>query len=269
MSNEVIKYENQFNRVALRNFSANELDILMSIANKVREQNQNIVNIDYHTLKELMKLNKNYTLNEFTEEVIKVNRKLLGLNFTFIDTQKVVQFVLFKRFVVDKKTGNLEVSVNEEFSFLLNSLTSNFTRFELSEFVDLRSSYSKECYRRLKQFRTTGIWKIEIEEFRRLLDIPTTYRLCDIDTWVLKPIKKELTPLFKNFKIKKVHLNKRGKPLSHLLFVFDSEMIDESTYIPEEKLNYKYNSKKQEIKMEYKEDDQPFNFDEIKIKKSD
>ena len=60
--------------------------------------------------------------------------------------------------------------------FLLNQLTSNFTRFELKEFVTLKSSYSKEFYRRMKQFKNTGFWKCSIEEFRYLLDIPEIIR---------------------------------------------------------------------------------------------
>ena len=53
------------------------------------------------------------------------------------------------RHTAPKRT--LTVSVNSRFSFLLNDLTSQFTRFELAEFTALRSSYAKECYRRLEQ----------------------------------------------------------------------------------------------------------------------
>lgn len=52
--------------------------------------------------------------------------------------------------------------MNSRFSFLLNDLTSQFTRFELAEFTALRSSYDKECYRRLKQYRKTGVWKVSL-----------------------------------------------------------------------------------------------------------
>ena len=34
--------------------------------------------------------------------------------------------------------------------------------------------------------------------------MPNTYRMCDIDLRILKQIEKELKPLFKNFKMKKI-----------------------------------------------------------------
>ena len=58
-------------------------------------------------------------------------------------------------------------------------------------------------YRLLKQFRTTGYYKITVEEFRRLLDIPKNYRMSEIDKKVLMHIKKELPNYFKKLEIKK------------------------------------------------------------------
>ena len=88
------------------------------------------------------------------------------MNFTFINGNVIEQFTLFNKFKVDGDTQILYVSVNEEFFFLLNQLTSNFTRFELKEFVTLKSSYAKEFYRRMKQFKYTGVWIVSIEEFK-------------------------------------------------------------------------------------------------------
>ncbi|MDC7286158.1 replication initiation protein, partial [Bifidobacterium thermophilum] len=65
----------------------------------------------------------------------------------------------------------LEVSVNDRFAFLLTDLTSQFTRFELAEFADLKSKYAKEFYRRAKQYRSSGIWKVSRDEFCRLLNV--------------------------------------------------------------------------------------------------
>lgn len=60
------------------------------------------------------------------------------------------------------------VSVNKRFDFFLNELTSNFTRFELEEFTNLESKYSKAMYRLLKQWRTVGKKEWSIEDFRYL-----------------------------------------------------------------------------------------------------
>jgi len=167
-------------------------------------------------LKKYINLKSKHSNVEFMKNIINVNRKLLALNFTFINGNVIEQFTLFNKFKVDGDTQILYVSVNEEFFFLLNQLTSNFTRFELKEFVTLKSSYAKEFYRRMKQFRSTGFWKCNIEEFRNLLDIPEKYRIVDIDKYVLKPVVKELGEKY-NLQIEKKYGFNGGRGRSRVI----------------------------------------------------
>ena len=147
--NTIVKYNNQFNQIALRNFSSQELDLLISIASKVKEKGIEIIEVSFLELKKYINLKKKHSNIEFMKSIINVNKKLLALNFTFVEGNVVEQFTLFKKFKVDGDNKILYVSVNEDFFFLLNQLTSNFTRFELKEFVTLKSSYTKEFYRRM------------------------------------------------------------------------------------------------------------------------
>ena len=100
--------------------------------------------------------------------------------------------------------------------------------FELAEFTALRSSYAKECYRRLKQYRQTGVWKVSLEDFRRLLDVPKSYRPSEINKYVLKPIEEELGPLL-NLKVHRKYLKKKpGRGRASLVgfeFEFDPEKV--------------------------------------------
>jgi len=187
--NTIVKYNNQFNQVALRNFSSQELDLLISISSEVKEKGTEIIELPFFELKKYINLKSKHSNFEFMKNIINVNKKLLALNFTFVEGNVVEQFTLFKKFRVDGDNQILYVSVNEDFFFLLNRLT-------------LKSSYAKEFYRRMKQFRKTGFWKCSIEEFRDLLDIPEKYRIIDIDKYVLKPIMKELGEEY-NLKIEK------------------------------------------------------------------
>ena len=212
----IVKYNNQFNQVALRNFSSQELDLLISISSKVREKGTEIIEFSFFELKKYINLKSKHSNVEFMKNIINVNRKLLALNFTFINGNVIEQFTLFNKFKVDGDTQILYVSVNEEFFFLLNQLTSNFTRFELKEFVTLKSSYTKEFYRRMKQFRSTGFWKCNIEEFRNLLDIPEKYRIVDIDKYVLKPVVKELGEKY-NLQIEKKYGFNGGRGRSRVI----------------------------------------------------
>lgn len=226
--NEIVKYENQFNAVALRKFNAVDLDFLMMLCYKFKEKGDMTITMSFSEVRSLA--NYKQTANsDLVTDLQRMNEKLLGCHFKFVSPEEIVQFVLFTAFRINPTTETLTAKVNDEFAFLLNELDRNFTRFELNEFLELKSSYAKECYRRLKQFRTKGWWEVSIDEFRRLLDVAPSYKMCDVDKNVLRPIEKELALAFNNFKIIKKYKKGRGrggKVVSALRFEFDPETVE-------------------------------------------
>lgn len=195
MTDEIVRYSNQFNNQALRKFTALDLDLLMAIASRVRNKGANEVTFTFGELRRLAGLQKNLTNDEIAKTLIGVNRRLLALNFEFTDGGTTIQFTLFSGFETNARKATLLAAVNPRYAFLFNDLTSGFTRFELGQFTALKSTYAKECYRRLKQYRKTGLWRVSLREFRRLLDVPKSYRTSNINQFVLKPIEDELGPL--------------------------------------------------------------------------
>lgn len=228
MSNEIVRYSNQFNAQALRRFTALDLDLLMAIAARVRDKEIDEVTFTFEELRRSAHVKKNLTDKELAARIVEVNDRLLACRFRFQDDSRTVQFTLFSGFETDWKTRKLLVAVNPRFSFLLNDLTSQFTRFELAEFTALKSSYAKETYRRLKQFRQTGVWKVSLAEFRRLLDIPDSYRISHINSRVIKPIEDELKPLMNlkvHRKFAKVAAGRGRSQLVGFEFEFDPERV--------------------------------------------
>ena len=222
MSDEIVKYSNQFNNQALRKFTALDLDLLMAIASRVRDKGTDEVAFTFEELKRLAGLQRNMTNDEFAKQIANVNRRLLALNFEFQNEEHdIIQFALFTKFVTDPQEATLAVGVNEEFAFLLNDLTSQFTRFELAEFADLKSKYAKEFYRRAKQYRSSGIWKISRDEFCRLLGISdsTAKSTANLNRVVLKTIAEECGPLL-GLKIERQYVKRR---LSGFVFTFARE----------------------------------------------
>ena len=221
MSNEIVKFSNQFNNVALKKFDAVHLDVLMAIASRVREKGTATVEFSFEELRGLMRLRKNLTNKQLADKIVQTNARLLALNYMFEDSGKIIQFALFTVFETDPANQTLEVSVNERFAFLLNDLTSQFTRFELAEFADLKSKYAKEFYRRAKQYRSSGIWKVSREEFCRLLGVPkaTAESTTNFNKKVLKPILDECGPLLR-LKIERQYTRRR---LSGFVFTFARE----------------------------------------------
>ena len=147
-------------------------------------------------------------------------KKLISLSIRIETEDKIINFVLFTKYEILKKQKTILIKINEEFKFLLNKFINNFTRFELNEFISLKSSYSKEIYRRLKQFKHTGIWKVRIDNFRKLLNIPEKYRISEIDKKVFKISIEELNKYFDNFEIIKI---KKGRKIEYIEFKFTPE----------------------------------------------
>ena len=86
----------------------------------------------------------------------------------------------------------------------------------------LKSTYAKNMFRLLKQYKHTGYVKINIADFRNRLDIPKTYQMNDITKRVLKPIINELSSIFNNLNINKIKA-KKGRKIECLEFTFDAE----------------------------------------------
>lgn len=225
--NEVVKYNNNFNNISLRNFNANELDILMAICSRMKEKEEEVITFHFDKLKKLVNYSDN-TSATFIKDLESTYDKLISIKLKVGDERRFIKFVLFTRYSVDIEEKIVEIAVNKEFAWVLNALNVSFTAFELKEFLSLKSSYAKEFYRKMKQFKSTGIWRVSIEEFRKMLDISEKYKIGEIDKWVLKPIQKELGDRF-NLKIKKLYNKKsRGRPsVSGFIFTFLREDLEQ------------------------------------------
>lgn len=206
---DLVVYKNEFNTVALRNFTSTEMDLLMAIMSQMKDEGLTEVEFSFEALKELSKYNKANALDLFTGDLRSTYNKLISLNVSFENKQKLISFVLFTKYEIDKEAQTVKVRVNEEFQGLINEMTGSFTKFELQQFTELKSSYSKTAYRFLKQYRATGTARFNLDEFRRLLDIPDSYKISDIDKRVLRPIQNELSSIFKDLEIIK-HKKKRS-----------------------------------------------------------
>ena len=203
--NEIVKYHNNCNSVALKNFNGVEIDLLMAICSKLKNEDINEIKLEFSDLRRMINSKHRGELR-FIQNLEQMYKKLLNLSIRIETEDKITNFILFTKYEILKKQKIIIIKINEEFKFLLNKLINNFTRFELNEFISLKSNYSKEIYRRLKQFKHTGIWKIKMNNFRELLNIPEKYRMSEIDKKVLKISMEELNKYFNNFKIIKIFI---------------------------------------------------------------
>lgn len=130
---------------------------------------------------------------------------------------------LFSYFRVEESEKSVEIEVSSKFEYILNKLEAQFTMYELKEFTRIKSTYAKTMYRLLKQWRTVGKREFGVEEFKTLLDTPKAYKTSEIDRAVVKPILKELSPFFKDLKVKKVKAKTKGTPVKSYVITWTPE----------------------------------------------
>lgn len=212
----MLKYHNDMNLIAFKDFSQRELNIFFSLCLLMKEKGTGEITLSYDEIKNVIP--DRFESNTKFEEILEsVYDKLLQLRLESRDKNKIEKFILFTSYKIHVNEKTVTINTNSDYSYILNNLSKNFTLFELQEFNELSSTYSKHMFRLLKQYRSTGFFRINVEEFRRLLDVPKSYTMKKIGVKVLGPIEKELVSYFKDFKIKKI---KEGRSITNLEFTF-------------------------------------------------
>lgn len=220
--NEIVKYSNYVNQLHFTGFTAQDLNFFIALCAKAKEKGEEVLVFSFEEVKRVSGYTKQKASTEvFVKDLKRMNDKLLHVNATIIQGKVMEQFVLFTTFRTDAENNKLTIRVNPDFSFLLNELTKNFTRFELSEFVQLESKYSKNLYRLLKQYRKTGTYTIEAEKFRELMDCPKSYaNKVFMHDCVGLAIKELSNGYFKDLKVEPIRAKKRGAPIVAYTFTF-------------------------------------------------
>lgn len=216
----VLKYHNDMNVFSFGGFNQRELNLFFLICGLMREQEETLI-LPFAEIKKIIGKTAFKNNKDLVNCVVETNKKFLKLNGEFKKGSTLVQFVLFPTFKTDSQREVLKVSVNPEFSYILNELTKNFTLFELQEFYSLNSTYSKNLFRLLKQYKSTGVYYVTLEEFRRLLDVPEAYEMRKITDKILNPALKELANHFDNLRIEKIRTNRR---ITALRFIFEPQL---------------------------------------------
>ncbi len=247
--NEIVKYHNDLNMLSMGGLSEIQVNILFTIFAKIRNKEGEVIKLNLEDIIELAGLSKTNPkyINEY---IFPIFKKIQFLQFRYFETEyREAQEVIFPRVVIDRKSQEFEIKISKEFVYLFNNLVSNFTRFELAEFVNLQSRYAKTLYRLLKQYRRTGELRISWERFIDVMGIPNTYRMFDIERQILKPITKELQreqhlfdqkrQPFKNLKFEKCKTKGKGNKITHIKFTFTpqktifDEFLDKSIIVPQ------------------------------------
>lgn len=225
--NDIVKYRNEFNLVGMRDWNKTEMDFLFAVMSKIKEKGTQELHFDLDELKLLTQFDPNKEKERWLKSVRGAVNKVASLVYWEENEEHMKAMPLFLLFDINLKKYTLDVAVSPYFEYILNNLHTNFTRFELSEFLEIRSTYAKTMYRLLKQWRTIGKHEWSVENFRAILGIPDSYKASHVQTRVLKPILKELPSFFPDLKVKTIKSNKRGNPVLGYEFTWKPEKTGE------------------------------------------
>ena len=221
--NDLVKYSNIMNQIAFTKFTTTDYNFLMMLCSKLRNQETNKMVFSFKEIKELVNYRSNHTAEHFAMELKRMNQKMMNISSTIETENEILMFVLFPTFTVNKKEQTLTVAVNESFKFILNELTKEFTEFDLRSFTLLESKYSKTLYRKLKQFKFSGFYKVKVDELRRIMDVPKSYSNNTFLNYAINPALKELKEYIPNLRMEIIREKKRGAPISGFVFKFDKQ----------------------------------------------
>lgn len=231
----------------MRKWTSEEMDLFFSIISKIKDKGTK--KLEFNAL-ELKKLTGTETRNTYWFNMLdNFTTKAICLFFREQKNTTVKKMSVFDCFAFDFSEKKLMVEVSPKFEYIANELTKNFTVYELAEFTKIRSTYAKTMYRLIKQWRTVGVQKFDIEEFKEILEIPKNYTANNIQQRVIAPIKKELPQYFVNFKVKIIKANTQGNPITGYKFTWQPEKVnawDPNKFkaVPDKKQTYKTYKKK-------------------------
>ncbi|WP_104687184.1 replication initiation protein [Helicobacter felis] len=208
---------NDIYKVNLGKLGAWELNLLFSLFNRLKDQQDTPIRFNAQEVKGLINAPK-IDHASLLRVVRALMRNVESANFRVI--ARVIQngqrmfaestYNLFSKYTIfinEEKNQllYLDIKVNTDcYLHLFNQLSANFTAFQLKTFLSLNSKYAKNLYRLLVRFedvRQIGmcevlIYKSDFEGFREFMGIPKSMEIGIIEERVLRPACRELGHFF-------------------------------------------------------------------------
>ncbi|MEG2347882.1 MAG: replication initiation protein [Cetobacterium sp.] len=218
---KVIEYDSKMNELNFGKFKEKELDLFFSICYKMKNEGLNEVALTFQELKELSNYS-NRNLDRFVKDLESTYDKILDIKIRRETKTTITKISFFTMYEIEKEKRTVAIQIHEKCRYLLNDIE-KFTKFDLMEFVSLKSSYAKNMFKMLKQFDNEDSYnwyQIKLDDFIELMGIPKHYKMGNIDQRVLSPILEQLKPYFPKLKLEKI---KKGVKVESLKFTWKAK----------------------------------------------
>lgn len=188
-NNEYLKISNELLSVGMNGLKGFELDLWFMIVALVTDSGTKLQKFKLKELSKFAKVSIGHQSNLDLEGSLKnVIKKVTSDNSEIINQRTNKPFFLnhFSTLEVTDD-GELKVQVSKEFEKLYNNVNSKYSTLDLNVYWRMRSFYAKEFYKCVIRFRSTGVWRVTLEDFRRLLSVPDYFTPTHIKKTVIKP----------------------------------------------------------------------------------
>lgn len=232
--NEVVKYSNELHELKFNSMNEAQQNVFFTLLQQFRKASCDTLELDFNKLFELAQISQG---TNYRKEILDKIGKLQEFKFRYEINElgDLRQDVIFPSIETDSKNKVLRIRVSQGFKDrYISSPLKGWTRYELAEFVGLSGTYTKTIYRYLKQFKSSGRWRIRYDDFKELLGVPEKYRASEIDKWILKPAIKELSAERNLFDMRRtpfeklvVIKHKKGREIEALEFCFMPQPVSE------------------------------------------
>ena len=217
---DMVKYHNDLNRLNMATLKEKELELFYAICLKLKENGIEEITIDISDFKKEFNISNKIDKARFREYIKSVHKKFSELKYT-IETEKEIETIIFfKKFKTDLEANKMIITVNKEYSYILNNIVSYYTQFNFREYQSLKSKYSKILMPRLAQWNS--VKKIEFlkEDLFEILGVPKSCRekTSNFNNKVLTPIKAELPKVFYNLKVNPIKKSTAKNEIKSYLF---------------------------------------------------
>lgn len=119
-----------------------------------------------------------------------------------------------------KKNKRLNVSELDYWDNTLKMKKKHLVLLKEADIFNLSGKYSKRLYTLLSQWRGSEKFYIKMDKFRKIMEVPKSYKMCDIDKRILDTAIKEIenkTDIL-NIQIEKFQ---KGRSIDSLFFTFE------------------------------------------------
>lgn len=220
---DVVKYRNEFNLTNLNKLDKIEQDILFTMCSRITKNKKLEAEMTFAELQEKAFLSeRKYSLDKSIQKLSSLGDKIVKIIFTVSNDKDIIKMPMFALFHASQEKENISVRLNSEFAHYLFDIPEKigFSKFELEQFIFLKSKYTKTLFRFLLQ-NYKGKWIISFNNFREIMDFPKSYGNGRVLNYTKKLLPEiEETGYFSNIEMDYTTFNKQGRPIKDIIFSY-------------------------------------------------